>query len=102
MYRSLLVLVLALLWSTAWAAPRVYQLHVDGLACPFCAYGIEKSLSKQAGVKAVETDIRAGLVRVVMDEDAGLSEAQARAAVEAAGFSLRSFNETFNETTQGE
>jgi mercuric ion binding protein len=87
-------ITLALLWNPAWAAPPVYHIHVDGLACPFCAYGIEKSLSQQAGVKEVETDIQAGLIRVLMAEGASLSEEQARQAVEAAGFSLRSFNET--------
>tara|TARA_R110001583_G_scaffold175833_1_gene330501 strand:- start:943 stop:1239 length:297 start_codon:yes stop_codon:yes gene_type:complete len=94
MKKSLIAIVLALLWSTAWSAPREYHVYVDGLACPFCAYGIEKSLSKQNGVKEVETDIQAGLVRVLMKEDASLSEEQARQAVKAAGFSLRSFNET--------
>ncbi len=94
MKKTLLTLALALLWSSVWAAPREYQVHVDGLACPFCAYGIEKSLSQQGGVKEVETDIKAGLVRVLMEEGASLSEEQAREAVQAAGFSLRSFNET--------
>lgn len=87
------VIALALLWSTAWSAPPVYQIHVDGLACPFCAYGIEKSLSKQPGVKQVETDIKAGAVRVVMEDGASLSEEQAKKSVQAAGFSLRSFRE---------
>ncbi|GAA3535043.1 heavy metal-associated domain-containing protein [Zobellella aerophila] len=49
-----------MLWHTAGAAPLEYRLGVDGPACPFCAYGIEKSLSKQEGVKRVETDIQAG------------------------------------------
>ncbi len=37
------VFALALLLPlSAFAAPSQYQLRVDGLACPFCAYGIEK------------------------------------------------------------
>ena len=33
------------------ATPPAYQLHVDGLACPFCAYGLEKKLGAVPGVQ---------------------------------------------------
>ena len=68
-----------------------YVLQIDGLACPFCAYGIEKSLSKVSGVKSVETNIKSGVVVVVMRAGASLSEAAADRAVRDAGFTLRGF-----------
>lgn len=37
--RTALALSLVLFASSAFAAERTYKLHVDGLACPFCAYG---------------------------------------------------------------
>lgn len=38
-----LVVLLLLLWSlAALAAGTQYAMRVDGLACPYCAYGIEK------------------------------------------------------------
>ncbi len=50
-------LSLFMLAGTALAAPPAYKLRVDGLACPFCAYGIEKQLSKLEGVERIDVDI---------------------------------------------
>ncbi len=76
----------------AYAAPNVYQLKVDGLACPFCAYGIEKKLSTLEGVKRVDVELKKGLVVITMAEEAALTEPQTREAVEKAGFTLRGFS----------
>lgn len=92
MLRSLVFAVLLFMPAgTAPAAPPAYTLRVDGLACPFCAYGIEKKLSAIAGVKTIDVDIARGTVTVTMTEDATLDEAAATAAVEAAGFGLGGF-----------
>lgn len=83
-----------LLWlAMAHAAGTAYQLRVDGLACLFCAYGIEKRLSALDGVERVEVDTQGGKVVVTLREGAHLTEAQARRAVVEAGFSLRAFGE---------
>ena len=71
----------------------VYTVQVDGLACPFCAYGIEKQLSAVEGVGAVEIDIKSGIVTVTMRDGAALDEDTARRAVEAAGFTMGAFKE---------
>lgn len=71
-----------------------YQLQVDGLACPFCAYGIEKKLHAIEGVKSVQTDIKSGSVYVEMRGGAKLEENSAKQAVDAAGFRLKSLKET--------
>ncbi len=75
--------------ATALAAGPIYRVHVDGLACPFCAYGIEKKLGEIDGVERVETDIAAGAVTVIMGEGVRLDEAAAARAVREAGFSMR-------------
>jgi mercuric ion binding protein len=69
----------------------VYALKVDGLACPFCAYGIEKQIQRVDGVESVSTDIKSGTVIVTMAPDMTLDEVDARGAVEAAGFTMRGF-----------
>ncbi len=90
--RTWLVLMLAVLGTTAAnAVTQTYRLRVDGLACPFCAYGIEKQLNRIEGVKTIDTDIRGGTVTLTITDGARLDEAAARRAVEAAGFSLRGF-----------
>ena len=68
-----------------------YAIGVDGLSCPFCAYGIEKQLGWIAGVETVLTEIESGTVAVTMEEGATLEESVAKKAVEDAGFTLRSF-----------
>ncbi len=87
------LLLLTLFSLRAWAAEGsgVYELGVDGLACPFCAYGIEKKLSAIKGVENLDIDIKDGVVVVHMADGATLDEAEAKRAVTAAGFSLRSF-----------
>lgn len=56
--KRLTALLAGLLLSlTALAAGPQYALEVKGLACPFCAYGIEKRLNKMEGVEEVEIDV---------------------------------------------
>ena len=74
-------------------APGLYSLHVDGLACPFCAYGIEKQLTRIEGVEHIAIDIETGRVLLTMARDVELNESTARKAIEAAGFSLRDFEQ---------
>ncbi|MBI1196189.1 MAG: copper chaperone [Gammaproteobacteria bacterium] len=88
----MMALALLLPLVAANAASMTYTLQVDGLACPFCAYGIEKKLSSIKGVAKVDVDIKHGLVVVTMTEGAELSEQLARDKVKDAGFTLRSFS----------
>ena len=87
--RMAIALSLMLVATSVLAAPLSYRLRVDGLACPFCAYGIEKKLGALEGVQSVETNIRDGAVIVIMKDGFTLDEATARKAVKEAGFSLR-------------
>lgn len=82
---------LVLMATGVLAAPPGYRLHVDGLACPFCAYGVEKKLGALDGIQSVETHIKDGTVVVIMKDGATLDEAAAKRAVKEAGFSLRKF-----------
>jgi mercuric ion binding protein len=82
-----------LLPVAAFAAQTQYQLQVDGLACPFCAYGIEKELKRTDGVERIDIDINAGTVTVTMADGATMTEAQAAQIVDDAGFTLGGFKE---------
>jgi copper chaperone CopZ len=89
--RTAIFALVTLLPATAFAVQ--YQLQVDGLACPFCAYGIEKELTRTEGVDGIDIDINAGTVTVTMAEGATMSEAQADQIVKDAGFTLSDFTE---------
>ena len=89
-----LIFVLCVLLTTpsAFADSIVYQIEVDGLACPFCVYGVEKQLSKLDGVSQLETDIKSGTVLVTVAKGATLDEEAVREAIMNAGFTMRSFS----------
>lgn len=89
-----ITLAFLLLPPLAHAGSAVYSLQVDGLACPFCAYGIEKKLSAIDGVEKIDIDIKEGQVIVTMTDGASLSEQRARQAVTDAGFTLRAFTQS--------
>jgi mercuric ion binding protein len=89
--RTAIALSLLLSASGVFAAGPSYRIEVDGLACPFCAYGIEKKLNAVQGVERVETDIREGVVIVTMKDGAVLDETAATQAVKEAGFTLNGF-----------
>lgn len=91
---SLFIATLVFLWSgLTLAAGTQYDLRVDGLSCPFCAYGIEKKLKKTAGVKSVDVDLERGVVTVKTGEGATLTEPQLKRLVKEAGFTLKSLSE---------
>ncbi len=92
MKKLVAMMVLSVIWTAAaFAAEVQYEVGVDGLACPFCAYGIEKKLSSIDDVQEIAVDITKGLVIVTMTEGSELSEQLARQKVKDAGFSVRSF-----------
>jgi len=91
---SLFVAIGVLLWSSlALAAGMQYDLRVDGLSCPFCAYGIEKKLKKTEGVETVDIDLKRGVVVVKTREGVKLTEPQMKQLVKDAGFTLKSLTE---------
>lgn len=92
MFRSLLIASVAMgLASAAVAAQPRYQIEVAGLACPFCAYGIEKKLRAIPGVERVETNIKEGTVVIVMKDGETLDRTRVERAVREAGFTLKGF-----------
>ena len=93
------LLLSTLMFSVATlAADNQYVLGVDGLACPFCAFGIEKRLNKVDGVTGVEVHVADSVVHVTLQEDKTLTEARARQAVKEAGFTLRSYSKADSDT----
>ncbi|MBI2166936.1 MAG: heavy-metal-associated domain-containing protein [Candidatus Omnitrophica bacterium] len=65
------------------------KLEVDGLACPFCAYGLEKKLKKVPGTSAYEIDMKRGEAFVRSEKKTALNFASFENAVREAGFTLR-------------
>ena len=88
----LLTVTFIMLAAMAQAAePTTYHVHVKGLACPFCAYGLEKNFSKIDGFDLVSVNLKAGLIEVSLHEGTTLDETTVREIVENAGFTLEGF-----------
>lgn len=68
------------------------HLLVDGMVCPFCAYGLEKRLLKLEAVDSLIVRIGDGLVQIREKEGQTLTEEDVRREVEKAGFTLRGIN----------
>lgn len=92
MITGVIALVLSAV-NVAWA-DETYRLQVDGLACPFCAYGIEKKLNNTDGVKAIDIRINEGVVLVTVSEGADFDQARAEQIMDEAGFTLSGFEKT--------
>lgn len=68
----------------------LYRLQVEGLACAFCAYSVERSLQAVAGVEYVDVDLDSGRVLVGVEPGHQLDETKARDVLNSAGFHLKS------------
>lgn len=90
MKRLILILFMAAMTLPALAAGLHYQIRVDGLACPYCAYGIEKKLKQIDGVGKIDVDLDKGLVDVDVANGTTLTEPQMKKLFKDAGFTYRS------------
>ncbi len=93
---SILILWAGLGFLTAQGQSRVPApdaiLYVKGLACPYCAYGLEKKLKKLPFVQEVEVQMDEGRVLVAFREgqrpEPETFAEQVAEVVKAAGFTL--------------
>jgi mercuric ion binding protein len=93
-------LVLALAFPARAAADR-YEVRVDGLACPFCAYGLEKKLEALDGLAGLDIDLDQGLVSFEVTAGEAITPGEIAGAVREAGFSPRSMTLTLTGTLKG-
>jgi len=95
MTKQLLIGLFSLLFlQSVFAAGTHYEMRVDGLACPFCAYGVEKKLKAIEGTNKIEVDLDKGLVKVNVDEGKELTEAQMKKLFHDSGFTYRSMKKS--------
>jgi len=71
------------------AGEQSATIQVDGLSCPFCAYGLEKHLKRVAGVEGVEINMKSGKAIVRLKPDVQVDDAALKTAVKKAGFTAR-------------
>ena len=91
MNRSLLLALLIfgpplLVW-----ADTQYNLRVDGMACPYCAYGIEKKLKALDGIidESLEIKLNDGIVRFQASDETVITKSSLKLLINDSGFTLR-------------
>lgn len=62
------------------------KIEVKGLACPYCAYGLEKDLKKVEGIDFIEIELKEGLVYTSVSTDLKPSKEKLKKVVEDSGF----------------
>ena len=81
--------VVSLIAGSAMAQTK-HVIGVDGMSCPFCAYGLEKKLKKVKDVESVTIDLNEGKIMVMAKAGATIKEESLRKAVHDAGFTVSS------------
>lgn len=98
--RIIVFLLLLASTSLVMAAETNVSIRVDGLACPYCAYGIEKKLKTIDGVSDIKVDLEAGLVTLNTADGVSLGEEQMKTLFQDAGFTYRSMTSSQDEKTK--
>lgn len=89
MKRIYLILTIGLLGTMAATAQKemdAFMVQVDGLGCPFCAYGLEKKFKEFKGIKKVKIDIETGDFSFNFPTEKALSMEAVISQVEKAGY----------------
>lgn len=82
------VAILFASWS-ANAQTDAFTLRVEGLGCPFCAYGLEKKFRDVEGIKALNIDIQTGKMLFNVPAANKMTLADADARVTRAGYTAK-------------
>lgn len=92
--------------GVAYGQLKMAMVRVDGLSCPFCAYGLEKKLKAIEGVGEVKIDLKAGIAHLWPKEESWIAMEAVKKAVKEGGFTPRAIMLTVegavSEETDGE
>lgn len=77
-----------LLASSSFAYAKDLRVTVNGMVCSFCAQGIQKKFSAQTAVKSVDVNLEDHLVKVVLKDDADLTDDIVTEILVGAGYTV--------------
>jgi len=83
---TLVIGMMTMISATAQNNMDQFQVQVDGLGCPFCAYGLEKKFNELKGIKQVKIDIETGNFTFAYPADKALTMEAVLSQVEKAGY----------------
>lgn len=77
-----------------FAQTKQVNVKVDGLSCPFCAYGLEKKIKKIDGIENLKIDVEKGMMTFTVAKEKTVSEDEIKKKVKDAGFTPREITYT--------
>lgn len=90
MKNLLLIIIMSLVTGFSLDAQRdKITTQVDGLGCPYCAYGLEKKFKKVKGIKNVKIEIEEGIFTFTVPSDLELQVEEINNRVDLAGYTAK-------------
>jgi len=91
MKNLLLIMIMSILTGFTLDAQRdIVTAQVDGLGCPYCAYGLEKKFKKVKGIKNVKIEIEEGIFTFTVPSEVDLQVEEVDNRVDLAGYTAKS------------
>ena len=81
--------------ATADGGPRIIEVTILGMACPFCAYGVQQKMKGLEGVADLEIDLNEGLAALTLADGKDLSNDVLLRTVKDAGFEVAKISRSF-------
>ncbi len=89
---TLVISMMTVFSAFAQKGMDTFLIQVDGLGCPFCAYGLEKKFKEFKGIKDVKIDIETGNFSFAYPADQALTMEAVQKQVVKAGYTPVSAN----------
>ncbi len=83
---TFVILMATMFGATAQGKMDNFEVKVDGLGCPFCAYGLEKKFKELKGIEDVKIEIETGIFTFAYPSEKKLALATVATQVEKAGY----------------
>ena len=83
---TVIVAFISIVSANAQSTYDQFEIQVDGLGCPFCAYGLEKKFKEFKGIKKIAIAIDEGDFSFEYPADKALSLEAVREQVKKAGY----------------
>ncbi|NIQ96378.1 MAG: heavy-metal-associated domain-containing protein [Desulfuromonadales bacterium] len=84
----LMCLAITVFSVSVFARVRAVEVSVDGMSCPFCAFGVEKKLRGIDGVGFVTIDMQSGTATIHAAKGVSVDASRVPNAIREAGFTL--------------
>jgi len=73
------------------------KMEVNGLSCPFCAYGLEKNLKEIPAIEKITINVKDAFVTLVLKKGESVLEEDLKKKVKDAGFTVGDIKQVGNE-----